>query len=147
MSVVFDFGRAFMAIHGSLGPVITRRLRERAPGDGEDHAEHVATITYRTSASAIQWVGAHTPWFYVVRKTKPHEIRPRSSDPRARLVFTGRDGTLVFARVVHHPGTQAQRFPMQVWREALPEIGPLLKAGTKAGLVIRQINPYRAQLL
>jgi hypothetical protein len=147
LSFSWDWTKAWSGLHGAIGPVITRRLRAQAPGHGTKHAEHVATITHRTSVSAIQWVGAWTPWGFVVRRTKPHVITPKSSDPKARLAFTAKDGTLVFARLVHHPGTQANRFPMRVWRESLGEIKPILKGGVKGGLVIRQINPYRAELL
>ncbi|QOR55432.1 MAG: tail component [Phage 71_18] len=43
---------------------------------------------------------------YLERGTRPHIIRPR----RARvLVFTARDGSTVYARIVHHPGTRAYR--------------------------------------
>lgn len=144
MSIVFNFGQAMRGVHGALGPVITRRLREKAPGHGEHHSEHVATITHRTSATAIQWVGAWLPWGFVVRRTKPHEIVPKNAKI---LVFTGRDGSTVFARRVNHPGTKANRFPMEVWRSSLGETRPIIKAGIHGGLTLKQLNPYRATLL
>lgn len=144
MSFSWDFGRAMRAIHGSLGPAITRRLRVAAPGHGLQHAQHVATITHRTSATAIQWVGAFKPWGFVTRGTRAHEIRPVHATV---LRWEGRDGTIHFARRVAHPGTKANRFPMRVWRESLDETRPIIKAATRGGLVIRQVNPYRATLL
>jgi hypothetical protein len=145
VSIVFDFAKAMQGVHGALGPVITRRLRAGAPGDGEHHSEHVATITHRTSSTALQWVGAWTPWGFVIRRTKAHEILPTRS--HGLLVFTGRDGSTVFARRVQHPGTTANRFPLRVWRESLTETRPIIKAGIRGGLTLKQLNPYRATLL
>lgn len=140
MSISFDFLAAMRGIHGTLGPTITARLRERAPGRGN----WTHTINHRTSATAIQWVGSFKPWGFVTRGTKAHPILP----VRATVLrFETRDGSVVFARKVNHPGTQPNRFPMQVWRESLAEITPILKGGVRSGLVIKQVNPYRAQVL
>lgn len=140
MSIAWDFGRAFRAIHGSLGPAITRRLKQRAPGRGN----WTHTISYRTSATAIQWTGSRKPWGFVTRGTRPHPILP----VRATVLrWEGRDGTVRFARRVAHPGNKPNRFPLEVWRASMDEIKPLLKGGVRSGLILRQVNPYRATLL
>jgi hypothetical protein len=54
------------------------------------------------------YVGPIVPYAgYIETGTAPHEIRPI----RARvLAFKGSEGKMVFASVVHHPGTKANPF-------------------------------------
>lgn len=50
--------------------------------------------------------GVHNPVTYagyVLRGTRPHEIRPRT---RQYLRFVTADGRIVFTKLVHHPGTK-----------------------------------------
>jgi hypothetical protein len=54
--------------------------------------------------------GVHNPVTYaayVLRGTRPHEIRPRT---RQYLRFVASDGRVVFTKLVHHPGTKAQDY-------------------------------------
>lgn len=59
---------------------------------------------------------------YVDRGTRPHEIVPKR--PGGVLKFTV-NGQVVYARKVHHPGTQAQPFVLpafQAWVDSLGEM-------------------------
>lgn len=60
---------------------------------------------------------------YVIEGTAPHDIYPVNG--RA-LRFYGSDGSLVFAKVVHHPGTRANDFPKAAWDAARPEVEAVL---------------------
>lgn len=61
--------------------------------------------------------GGGTDWSYAIGNTAPHSTfiergtRPHTIRPRRGkfLVFQGADGRTVFAREVHHPGTEAHR--------------------------------------
>jgi len=61
--------------------------------------------------------GGGTDWHYAIGNTAPHSTyiesgtRPHTIVPKRGkvLVFQAADGRTVFAREVHHPGTQAHR--------------------------------------
>lgn len=54
--------------------------------------------------------------------SKPHIIRPLPGrGPRASLRFIGRNGQIVFAKSVNHPGNQAYSFVRGTVEERLPE--------------------------
>lgn len=55
----------------------------------------------------------HPAASYVMNGTRPHEIRPRRRGGTLRFTTGGR---VVYARVVHHPGTQPNRF---LWKALL----------------------------
>ena len=59
----------------------------------------------------------------LARGTRPHPIRPRGSLP---LVFRS-GGRLVFARLVHHPGTRPDDFPRRAADAATPALRALLR--------------------
>jgi hypothetical protein len=52
---------------------------------------------------------------YVVKGTRPHEIRPAYASV---LVFVAADGKTVFTNSVHHPGTQPNPFMQNAAEEA-----------------------------
>lgn len=83
---------------GSMGTTIRSQI-QRGPGGefrGVIRSTHRATI-------------------YVVSGTRPHVIRP----VRARALRFTVGGRVVFARVVHHPGTEANNFLAAALRAAL----------------------------
>lgn len=55
----------------------------------------------------------HPAASFVMNGTRPHEIRPRKHNGVLRFTTGGR---IVFARAVHHPGTQPNPF---LWRAML----------------------------
>lgn len=59
---------------------------------------------------------------YVEFGTGPHEIRPKK--PGGVLVFQI-NGTTVFARVVHHPGTRAQPFVEEAFEAWVDSLGTM----------------------
>lgn len=53
---------------------------------------------------------------YVHEGTRPHEIRPRSKP--ALVFFSARAGRVIVTKLVHHPGTQPNRFLIKALRVA-----------------------------
>jgi hypothetical protein len=58
----------------------------------------------------------------LARGTRPHLIAPR----RGRFLVFRRDGRLVLARRVWHPGTKANPFPQRAVQQAMPALRALL---------------------
>lgn len=89
--------RARQLAPGSMGRYITTDI-QRGPGglSGVVISRHPATV-------------------YVVNGTRPHIIRPR----RAKALRFQMDGRTVFAKIVHHPGTDANNFLLRALRETL----------------------------
>jgi hypothetical protein len=77
---------------------------------------------------------AHGAAPYLEFGTRPHEIRPKSA--KVLRFATGGNATLsgrpksgapvVFARVVHHPGTRAYPFMVPGMEKALAKLGDLI---------------------
>lgn len=96
------------------------RAAEVAAKEGAEHAKAFGTFKDRTgltrrmtrgvSILRSRWTGL--AWFesrvlhasFLDGGTKPHEIHPRP--PNKVLRFIGKDGQVVFARKVNHPGTR-----------------------------------------
>lgn len=76
---------------------------------------HLGRVT-KTSAETI--AGANYSGA-VEFGTKPHEIRPRA---RKALRWKAKGGAVVFARVVHHPGTKARPFMIPGAEDALRSV-------------------------
>jgi hypothetical protein len=55
---------------------------------------------------------------YILRGTPPHLIRAIENRPNAHLRFVA-GGQVVFAKVVHHPGTSPNNFLARALPEAL----------------------------
>ena len=87
-----------------LAPVDTGRLRASIRVE----ARRTATLRSRfTIGSDVEYAA------FVNDGTRPHIIRPRNAQV-LRFVVGGR---VVFAKVVHHPGTRARPFLDQALRE------------------------------
>jgi hypothetical protein len=87
-----------------LCPVDTGRLRASIRGE----AQRTWTLRPRfVVGSDVEYAP------YVNDGTGPHIIRPRNAQALRFVV----DGRVVFARVVHHPGTRAQPFLDRALRE------------------------------
>lgn len=105
------------------GPFVRNTLKNVAPvSKGPNSGQLRRKIRYErrtTGDSVALWFGVSVPYAkYVISGTKPHVIRPTAA--RA-LRFTGRSG-VVFAKVVHHPGTRPNDFPARAMMIAGPVI-------------------------
>lgn len=104
---------------------------QRAADAGVEEGKRVATWTDRTGAArrtiatkmgmrafGTTYVDMVAPLHYhryLDAGTRPHEIRP----VRARFLrFTARDGTLVFTKLVRHPGTKGDGFAGKMYFKA-----------------------------
>lgn len=86
-----------------LAPVDTGRLRAS-----------IRTTRKLTARGPTYQVSTNVEYApYVENGTRPHIIRPR----RAKALAFRVGGRLVFAQVVHHPGTKAQPFLSRAVRE------------------------------
>lgn len=103
----------------SLAPVDTGNLRDsigvRLQGD---------SIVIGPDLERAPYAG------YVEFGTAPHEIRPKNAKA---LRFTV-GGQVVFARVVHHPGTRPSYYVARAFQEWLDSLGPMA-AATGAQLI------------
>jgi hypothetical protein len=75
----------------------------------------------RTSAgltTRLEWSAHRLYAPFVIKGTKPHEIRPVAA---RSLRWVGAGG-VHFAKVVHHPGTKANDFPRRVLDEVKDEV-------------------------
>lgn len=93
-----------------LAPVDTGRLRASIQG------EFSRSFTLRPRFT----VGSNVSYAaYVNDGTRPHIIRPRNAQALRFMV----GGRVVYARVVHHPGTRARPFLDRALREAAASRG------------------------
>lgn len=76
---------------------VAAAARSMAPGSMK------RMITTSTESGHVRVECNHPATLFVVRKTQPHAIRP--NPPRKRLRFV-KDGKIVFARKVWHPGNR-----------------------------------------
>lgn len=92
---------------------VVNRARALAPGSmGRGIVWHIEGRGRDLSAVIAS---THPATRYVVNGTRPHLIRP----VRAQALRFTVGGRLVFARLVHHPGTQPNDFLSKALREAL----------------------------
>lgn len=82
---------------GSMG----RGISSRVERDGREIAGYITS--------------SHPATVYVVKGTAPHIIRP----VRAQALRFTVGGRVVYARIVHHPGTRPNDFLTQALRSAL----------------------------
>lgn len=87
-------------------------------GTGRESLQVVATQGARGRSATLRATGA-SHLKYVIGGTRPHEIHPRNG---RFLSFVTKDGNLVFARSVNHPGTSPNNFVERAWKEAGPQI-------------------------
>lgn len=83
---------------------VAARARVLAPGSMRLHIRTVPARGYNPIGIIMS---DHPATSYVLHGTRPHTIRPRKSGGALRFVVGGR---VVYARVVHHPGTKANNF-------------------------------------
>lgn len=84
--------------------------RSRGPGGEPGNLRrHIVKRFVLAGKTPQMWVGAeHVPYaIWVHEGSQPHEIRPKNGP---FLVFMGRDGNVVFTKLVHHPGNKPNRF-------------------------------------
>ncbi|MFH8805239.1 hypothetical protein ACH4F6_37815 [Streptomyces sp. NPDC017936] len=79
---------------------VQRNARRMAPGKMGRKINAVVVGKH------VRVESSHPATMYVIKGTRPHQIRPRT---RQVLKFTTKRGT-VFARVVNHPGTKPNDF-------------------------------------
>jgi hypothetical protein len=88
---------------------VAARLAPRGPETDPPH-EHLAdSIVVEEEPDELTWhIGSRNDHaLFVELGTSPHEIRP--TNPDGVLAWTA-GGVTHFAKVVHHPGTQAQPY-------------------------------------
>lgn len=92
---------------GKDDPLGRPRADGAAPGNLRNHI--VKRLVVGKGGVPQMLVGVeHVPYAVFVHEgTHPHDIVPKSAP---FLVFMGRDGTLVFTKLVHHPGNKPNRF-------------------------------------
>lgn len=124
VSVSFRLDRSRVARLLRLpGGVVDRNLRRRvervqsaaqrlAPGSMGQGIR--ARVDYRSSGPHGVITSTHPATVYVVHGTRPHIIRP----VRAQVLRFTVGGRVVYASVVHHPGTRPNTFMIQALREA-----------------------------
>lgn len=92
--------------------MVARHARLIAPGSMKSHIRAIA-------GSGVTPIGIvvcdHHAAMFVIHGTKPHIIRPRSPGGTLRFKPKG-GGNYVFAKVVHHPGTEANNFLLKALR-------------------------------
>jgi hypothetical protein len=89
--------------------------------DEREISESAATITFTASVPQAA---------YVVDGTQPHLIQPRNAQA---LHWTGPGGS-VFAKVVHHPGTRPNNFPVRALSPLMAVVQARLEAAVREQL-------------
>ncbi|WP_086559977.1 hypothetical protein [Streptomyces africanus] len=85
---------------------VQRNARRMAPGKMGRRVKAVVVGRH------VRVESNHPATMYVIKGTRPHQIRPRT---RQVLKFTTKRGT-VFARVVNHPGNKPNDFMTKALR-------------------------------
>jgi len=98
-----------------VGPMVVNRAKILCPVDTGRLRASIKGQAQRTWTLRPQFVvGSNVDYAeYVHDGTRPHVIRPRNA--RALRFVVG--GQVVYARVVHHPGTRAKPFLDRALRE------------------------------
>lgn len=91
---------------------VAAAARREAPGSMKDGIRSGMSRRGREASGFV--TSTHPATIYVISGTRPHVIRPVRA---AALRFTV-GGRVVFAKVVHHPGTQANDFLTRALRAA-----------------------------
>lgn len=93
---------------------VVNRARQLAPGSMPSRITP-PQISHRAGDLSATIESRHGATLFVINGTRPHQIRPVT---RKALRFQV-GGRTVFAKLVNHPGTQAQDFMNKSLREAL----------------------------
>lgn len=92
---------------------VENRAKQLAPGSMARQIR--SEITRERNEVTGYVISDHPATIFVVSGTRPHVIRPVRAEA---LRFTV-GGRVVFAKIVHHPGTKANNFLATAIREAL----------------------------
>jgi len=128
VEVKSDYKSVAEALESGLEGVLRRfaegvveAARSKAPKRSGYLASQISSVVEKDSAA----IYAKAPYSaYVEFGTRPHLILPK----RARALRFEVDGEVVFARRVHHPGTQPQPYLFPAVYEAIPELIEGLKS-------------------
>jgi hypothetical protein len=73
-------------------------------------------VDYRADGPVGVITSTHPASIYVVNGTAKHIIRPRRPGGVLRFTVNGR---IIYAKIVHHPGTKPNNFMIEALRQAL----------------------------
>lgn len=102
-----------------VGPRLATAIRQRAPVGPGVHGGRLRDATRyerqtRIGTVRLEFHARQVPYVpYVLRGTRAHEIRARAA---LVLHWKTPGGVSRFARVVHHPGTHPNRYPIRAYR-------------------------------
>ena len=103
-------------------PVKSGRLRQNIVSE---------VVTNESQALGRVFVAPFVPYAkFVEYGTKPHDIYPTKAQALRFMV----GGEAVFAKVVHHPGTKAQRYVHGPFEEMKPDIIAKIEAAVKEAI-------------
>lgn len=112
--------QSFLNIAGGAGNRLLRRKAERVADLARRYSAHNGSIPegiivgpYKDGA--IEVISTNPNSLFVHNGTKKHVIEPRRRNGYLRFVVGGR---VVYAKVVHHPGTKANPFLTDALRDA-----------------------------
>lgn len=113
-----------------LGPRLAAVIRREAPvspGPNGGRLRDATRYERHTGIGVVrlEFHARNVPYVpYVLKGTRPHEIRARAA---LALHWKTPNGVSRFARVVHHPGTDANRYPRRAARLMASEIRDTFK--------------------
>lgn len=116
-------------LHDVVGPRLLKAMQEEAP---QASGRLVASLRQVDGPGSVS-VGTQGVEYvrFVIEGTKAHEIRPKNASVLAFRV----GGAMVFAKVVHHPGTAPNDFMTRAAKRALRESMAFLP-----GLMFKQVR-------
>lgn len=121
----FEWTQAIVGWADAMMPVIRARMQSVAP---VKTARFQRTIFFRRAsrvgAVQMRFLSPEPYAPFIIHGTRPHDIFPRNASV---LHFTTKDGSEVFTRQVHHPGTKPNDFAIRAWRLALPVVWAALE--------------------
>ena len=121
LSGPYRFKTIAAAWGAEVTPIVERALKAKAPVAKENGGRLRESIRHKQLNGGGLTVTFYTevPYAkYVLDGTRPHEIRPRTAKA---LHWKGAGGD-VFAQVVNHPGTKANKFPERAIKPLLPAL-------------------------
>lgn len=125
-------GQALMQTLMEAAGYIAATMKSLAPVDTGNLRDSIGVRSQGNSIVIGPDLGKAPYAGYVEFGTGPHEIRPRNAKA---LRFTV-GGQVVFARVVHHPGTRPAYYVAGAFQQWLAQLGPMA-ATTGAQLITR----------
>jgi hypothetical protein len=120
---------ATATLAASAAAVFEDELHSAAPvGKGETAGQLrdslKVTVRGEGKRKIVSAFGDDPPLSFILYGTRPHIIAPRTAQALAFTVggMGGTGGTMVFARLVHHPGTRSNDFVRAAWIASRPKI-------------------------